>query len=137
MLKDTLEKIRQLDVEIGVLIDDRKKLEQEKAKYYAEVIEELHHNKDGQKSYDVDEYKVTVKTPNDYKIKLPRHEVEELLKKLPQKYNCFTQEVKYKVDKKLYDEFIQTASKAARNILDKLVEIKPRKETIEVGFIKK
>lgn len=130
---DTLEREQLLDESIKELESVNKKLAKltlRKEELINNIIGALGHEHEGQKSYEYGMYKVEVRTPFIYSLDKVRYMSGDI--KLPEKYNPIKESVSYSVDKKLCEEFMETAPKTIRMALSELIEKKPGKPNVTV-----
>jgi len=97
------------------------------------IIAALGHNKEGQATYEYNEYKVTCKTP--YTFSLDKKAYESGAVFLPGEFDPIKTAKSYTVDKKLYEKYMATSPEAVRESLTALVTIKPGKASITIGNI--
>lgn len=120
------EKVKALDFvnyQISELAEIKQKLE-------LEIIESLEHVHEGQKSYEVGKYKVTVKT--DYIYSLDKEEYAVLKSHLPQEFNPVKESISYTIDKRIIKKAEDYASSDDLMLLGKLISKKPGKPNVKV-----
>ena len=94
------------------------------------IIGALEHDHEGQKQYEYGAWKIEVKTPFVYSLNKKLYEAGEI--KLPDSYNPIKKSVAYSVDKKLCDQYMQSAPKKVRDALIELIDKKPGKAGITI-----
>lgn len=109
------------------------KLTLEKEELTKIIIAALGHEKAGQATYQVNEYKVTCKTPSIYSLDTKAWKEGDVY--LPAEFNPIKESVSYTVDKKLYDDYFNLAPESVRESLVRLVTIKPGKVGVTLGSI--
>lgn len=109
------------------------KLTIEKESLTKEIIAALGHEKEGQKSYDIGVYKVTAKTPNIYALDKSAYVSGDIY--LPSEFDPIKKSETFTVDKKLFDQYYNSAPKNIRESLVNLVTVKPGKASISVGYL--
>jgi len=123
------ESVKKLD-----LINKRiAKLTLEKEDLTKIIIAALGHNKPGQATYQVNEYKVTCKTPSIYSLDTRAYKNGDVY--LPKEFNPIKESVTYTVDKKLFDDYFNLAPESVRESLVQLVTVKPGKMGVTLGSI--
>lgn len=96
----------------------------------SEIISNLDHDHEGQKTYQYGTWKIEVKTPFVYSLNKKAYESGEI--KLPDEFNPIKESKSYTVDKKLCDLFMNKAPKKVRDALCELIEKKPGKPGINI-----
>ena len=124
-IEDSIKELQKVTKRIATLTKQKEEL-------INEIIKSLNHNHAGQKSYEVAEYKLEVKTPSIYSLNKALYESGDI--KLPAKYNPIKESKSYSVDKKAYDELIETAPNEVYESLLDLITIKPGKPNITVKY---
>lgn len=113
--------LERVNKDIAQLLKEREELT-------SNIIDALGHNHEGQKSYDYDVWKIEVKTPCVYTLDKKRY--QEVYTLLPNQYNPVKESVSYSVDKKQFENALQEAPNAVRDILCEIVDKKPSKATV-------
>lgn len=120
------EKVKALDFvnyQMSELVEIKQKLE-------LEIIEDLKHVHEGQKSYDIGKYKVTIKT--DYIYSLDKEEYGVMKSHIPQEFNPVKESVSYTIDKRIIKKAEEYASNDDLMLLGKLISKKPGKPNVKV-----
>ncbi|MGE4118927.1 MAG: hypothetical protein AB7F29_13725 [Candidatus Nitrosocosmicus sp.] len=108
------------------------KLTLEKEELTKDIIAALGHQKEGQKTYEVDLWRVTVKTPYIYALDVKAYKNGDLY--IDPEFDPIKQSISYSVDKKLFDAYFQSAPQKTRDTLIKLITVKPGKASVTVGI---
>ncbi|MFB1501525.1 hypothetical protein, partial [Thiocapsa sp. N5-Cardenillas] len=95
------------------------------------IIAALGHEKEGQTTYEHNEWKITAKTP--YTFSLDKKAYESGAVFLPGEFDPIKTAKSYTVDKKLYEKYMATSPEAVRDSLTALVTIKPGKASVTIG----
>jgi hypothetical protein len=106
------------------------KINLEKEALTAEIIACLGHKKDGQTTYEVSEWKVTVKTPMILSLDTKAYKSGAVY--LDEAFNPIQEQVSYKVDRKKFELYMETAPASVRESLTELVTLKPGKASVSV-----
>ncbi len=99
-----------------------------KEKTTREIIAALNHNKDGQKTYEFQQWKIEVKTPYVYSLDKKKYEDCEI--NIPFEYNPVKESIAYTIDKKLCEKYLNEAPEEVREALFELIEVKPGKPSV-------
>lgn len=126
VLEDSIKKLEAVNKKIA-------KLTLEKEELTGDIIAALGHQKEGQKTYEVDMWKVTVKTPYIYALDVKSYKNGDVY--LDPEFDPIKQTVSYSVDKKLFDSCFRLAPESTRNALTQLITVKPGKASVTVGTI--
>lgn len=94
------------------------------------LIKGFDHSHEGQKTYEYSEWKIEVKTPFVYS--LDKKKYESMPFKLPKKFNPIKESISYSIDKRLCDEYLQSAPDEIREQLIDLIDKKPGKASITI-----
>lgn len=92
------------------------------------IIGAVGHQHEGQKTYEYNEWKIEVKTPCVYSLNKKIYESGEV--NLPPEYNPIKESVSYTIDKRLCDDFLESAPKKIVYALSQLIEKKPGKSSV-------
>jgi hypothetical protein len=106
------------------------KLTLEKEALTAEIIAGLAHNHEGERSYEVNEWKVTIKTPMIYSLDTKAYKQGDIY--IDPEFDPVKQSITYTVDKKRFEECMTLAPAGVREALCELVTKKPGKESISI-----
>lgn len=109
------------------------KLTLEKEALTQTIIAALGHQKEGQRSYNVDCWKVTVKTPFIYSLDTKAYKNGDVY--LPDEFDPIKETETFTVDKKLFDKYYNSAPDWVRKSLVQLVTVKPGKASIVLGTL--
>lgn len=93
-----------------------------------QIICALHHEHEGQKTYEYGAWKIEVKTPFIYSLNKKAY--ESIGSNLPGKFNPVKQSVSYSIDKRLCDQYMQQAPDNIRDTLIELIDKKPGKSSV-------
>jgi predicted O-linked N-acetylglucosamine transferase (SPINDLY family) len=96
----------------------------------ASIIKQLDHDIEGSKTYDVDRYKVTIKT--DFIYALDKAEYEIYKHHIPVEFNPVKESIAYTVDKRVVNKAETYASSKELLLLSKIIHKKPAKPNIKV-----
>lgn len=130
---DNIDRERFLSDNIQLLEETNKeiaKLNLQKEEITENIIHALGHEHEGQKTYEYQTWKIEVKTPFVYSLNKKLYESGKI--KLPESYNPVKQSVAYSIDKKLCDQYLQSAPKKVRDVLVELIDKKPGKAGITI-----
>lgn len=108
------------------------KLTVEKEQLTVDLITEIRHNHEGQKSYEVDKYKLEVRTPMNYKLDKKAYEQGYIY--LPEGFNPIDTKVAYTVNKKRYNEIMSNSPDKVQEALHSLITLEPGKPSIKIGL---
>ena len=106
------------------------KLTVRKEELTEQIIGALEHEHEGQKSYEYGVWKIEVKTPFVYSLNKKLYESGKI--KLPDSYNPIKESVSYSIDKRLCDQYMQSAPKKVRDALAELIDKKPGKASVSL-----
>lgn len=126
ILEDAIKQLESVNKKIARLTLEKEELTQA-------IIAALGHNKEGQRTYDVGIYKVTAKTPNIYSLDTKAYKSGDIY--IDPQFDPVKQTVSYTVDKKLFDQYFNTAPEEVRQSLVELITVKPGKASVSVGMI--
>lgn len=131
---DTLNQEQSLDLSINEMQSINKKIARltlRKEELTKNIIAALGHEKEGQKSYEYNEWKITAKTPYVFSLDKKAYESGEVF--LPCEFDPIKSSTSYTVDKRLFEKYMQTSPEAVRESLTALVTIKPGKSSVTIG----
>lgn len=94
------------------------------------IIELLGHKKEGQKTYSVNKFKVTVKTGFNYSLDKAKY--LELSSQLPAEFNPVTEKIAYHLNTSLFKLGQKTADKQTKSILKKIVSTSDKKVVVTI-----
>jgi citrate synthase len=126
VLAGAIEELETVNAEIAKLTVRREELTRE-------IIAAVGHDKEGQKSYNYREWKVTCKTPNIYALDTRAYKSGKVF--LPEEDDPVKQSITYTVDKKRFQECYKNATDLVRDSLNKLITVKPGKPSVSVEYI--
>jgi hypothetical protein len=124
LLSDNVKALDFVNFQIAELIDIKQQLE-------LKIIEGLHHDHEGSKTYEVGMHKVTVKT--DFIYSLNKEEYQIYKYKIPTEFNPVKESVKYEVDKRIMKKCDDYASQDDMMILSNFITKKPAKANVKIG----
>ena len=101
-----------------------------KQKLEAEIIELLDHHKEGSKTYEINKYKIIVKT--DVIYSLDKSEYAVYKDKLSKEFNPVRESTKYTIDAKTMHLVDEYASAQELDILSKFITKKPAKPNVKI-----
>jgi hypothetical protein len=130
---DTLERERVLCesiIELGKVNKQLAKLTVRKEELTADIIAALGHAHEGQKSYEYGEFKIECKTPMTYSLNKKAYENGHVY--IPAEFDPIRSSASYTVDKKLCEQYMQTAPLSVREALGKLITKKEGKASVTV-----
>lgn len=130
---DTLERERFLEESILEMESVSKKIAKltlRRDELIKDIIGVLGHEHEGQKSYDYQIWKIEVKTPCVYTLDKKNYESGKY--PIPEQYNPIKKSTSYTIDKRLCDEYMQTAPKEIRESLLTLIDKKPGKANVSI-----
>ncbi len=106
------------------------KLRLEKESMELELIGLIDHDYEGSKTYSIGIHSVTVKTDMIYSLDKKAYCGGDVF--LPEAFDPVVQKVTYEVNKKLFNQYEQTAPLEVRMMLNELVEKKPSKPNVSI-----
>ena len=106
------------------------KLTMRKEELTQSIIAALGHEKEGQKTYEYDEWKITAKTPYIFSLDKKAYEKGDVY--LPCEFDPIKKSTSYTVDKKLFEQYMGSAPIEVRQALGELVTIKPGKPGVSI-----
>lgn len=92
------------------------------------VIGTLGHNHEGQKTYEYRAWKIEVKTPCVYSLDKKLYESGKF--ELPKKFNPIKKSISYSIDKRLCDQYLDSAPGEVRASLIELIEKRPGRPSV-------
>jgi site-specific DNA-adenine methylase len=122
-LEDSIKKLEATNKKLA-------KLTLEKEALTAEIIAGIGHQHEGERSYEVNEWKVTVKTPMIYSLDTKAYKSGDVY--LDPEFDPIKQSITYTVDKKRFEECMTLAPAEVRETLCELVTKKPSKASVSL-----
>lgn len=122
--------IEQLTIELEKLNKCIAKKRIQKELLEQELIAAIGHDYEGSKTYDSGVYSVTIKTDMIYSLDKKAYTSGQIY--LPAEFDPITEKVTYEVNKKMFNEYEQTAPIEVRQILNELIEKKPCKPNVSI-----
>jgi hypothetical protein len=95
-----------------------------------EVITMFSHTHEGQKTYRYGQYDIKIKTPFVYTLNKRLYESGQYF--IPEECNPIKVSLKYDVNKRLCDQFMEYAPETVRDALAELIDKKPGKPSVTV-----
>jgi len=137
-ITDKILKLQQYDKEISVLAKEIEALQEPRMELIQELIADLNHDHNGEKTHEVEEFKLTIKTPINYSLNTKAF--EKIKDKVPEEYNPVSESIKYTVSKTKFEYFLENAPKRVKNLFFndkvKIIVGKPGKQDIKIGYVK-
>lgn len=106
------------------------KLRLEKEQKELDLIELMGHNLEGSKSYDLADRVVTLKTDMIYSLDKKSYVKGDVY--IPDEWDPVLQNITYEVNKKLFNQYEQTAPESVKEILNALITKKPSKPNVTI-----
>ena len=128
------DRVEVLDSSIVQLKKVNKKLAQllaEKEALTECIIGSIGHAHEGERSYTVGLYTITVKTPMIYSLDKKKYESNDVY--LPEEFNPITPATSYRVDKMLCEDYLAVAPRSVRDALLELITKKPGKASVNIS----
>jgi hypothetical protein len=124
LLDDNVKALDFVNFQIAELLDIKQKLE-------LKIIEDLRHNHEGSRTYEVGKHKVTIKT--DYIYSLDKEEYQIYKSQIPAEFNPVRESIKYDIDKRIIKKCDDYASNKDMLTLSKFITKKPAKPNVKIG----
>ncbi len=95
-----------------------------------EIIGSFGHEHEGQRTYEHESWKIEIRTPVIYSLNKKLYESGDV--KLPLEFDPVKESISYTIDKRLCDEYMETAPKNIKVKLIELIEKKPGKPGVTI-----
>lgn len=122
-LEDSIQELESVNKKLAKLLLKKEELTEK-------VIGAIGHDKEGQKTYEYQAWKIEVKTPCIYSLDKKMYESGRF--EIPKKFNPIKKSVSYAIDKRLCDKFITEAPPEVREMLVELIEKRPGKASVTI-----
>ena len=122
-LEESIDALQKINLKIA-------KLKAEKTEIEQGIIINIGHDYDGQKSYEVGHMGITIKTTFNYSFDKKMYLSEDFV--LPVAFDPVKEETTYKLDKKLVDQYMESAPKKIKNKLIDLITKTPATPSVSI-----
>lgn len=122
-LEDSIQELESINKKLAKLLVKKEALTEK-------VIGAIGHDKEGQKTYEYQAWKIEVKTPCVYSLDKKMYESGRF--EIPKKFNPIKKSVSYAIDKRLCEKYITEAPPEVRDMLVELIEKRPGKASITI-----
>lgn len=122
-LEECICRLQEVKKQISMLANIEKKLT-------GIIINEIGHDKDGQKTYYYNQYAVEVKTPTNYTLDKTLY--KKFKDEIPAEVNVVDEVVEYKLNRKKLSEAIKLLDDDKLSVLGKFIDAKPGKPSVNI-----